>query len=522
MSQHIERRQPSVNEVNEFLEIASDFENPLELIREALSNAYDAKAAQITIRIEQMDDGRIRIILEDDGHGMDDADLATFFDLGNSQKSDGIGYKGHGTKIYYKSDRIAVTTVKDGREYKAVMEQPWEKLNNETLPEYTVESQPTSSSSRTRIEIEGFRSGQGFQQSELTYRRLNHYINWKTIGGSLAHEFDPTTRTMEIHVELDPAFDDTRGPLHQTNHFEFPNSPDVAEDLEDCQDVEHLCKVYPEKELEIDVDGTDVTLQIKGMIGGKAARNQLPTHGRHSTQFGVWLAKDHIKVERINETLSADNEFLHFFFVVNCQALELSANRETIRNKSSAVYQAIKDEVSRFMTRVCEHSWYKDYLKNRQIARRQKAASSQATAIEDRKTQLTLDGQPVPDTVPEVLAKLARYSATADREMQLLDYEPDADANVILATEETLEAAAVTVKLHEFFEAESTPSDIERFVCWTLGDLDVLAELERTGYFGHELAFKTSGAKPHVVLDGREIPIVTLQNQLTSLGTKEE
>jgi len=64
------------------------------------------------------------------------------------------------------------------------------------------------------------------------------------------------------------------------------------------------------------------------MVGGKDARNELPTYGKHSAQFGVWLAKDHIKVERVNDTISHDNEFLHFFFIANCQDLELSANRE--------------------------------------------------------------------------------------------------------------------------------------------------------------------------------------------------
>jgi len=49
------------------------------------------------------------------------------------------------------------------------------------------------------------------------------------------------------------------------------------------------------------------------MVGGKDARNELPTYGKHSAQFGVWLAKDHIKVERVNDTISHDNEFLHFF-----------------------------------------------------------------------------------------------------------------------------------------------------------------------------------------------------------------
>ncbi|MFC6794774.1 ATP-binding protein [Halobaculum halobium] len=106
MSEQLEYRKPSVNEVNEFLEIASDFQDPLELIREALSNSYDAKASRVTIEIDQRFDGRTRIRIQDDGNGMDEEGLTSFFDLGNSTKEDSIGYKGHGTKIYYKSDLL--------------------------------------------------------------------------------------------------------------------------------------------------------------------------------------------------------------------------------------------------------------------------------------------------------------------------------------------------------------------------------------------------------------------------------
>lgn len=78
------------------------------------------------------------------------------------------------------------------------------------------------------------------------------------------------------------------------------------------------------------------------MVGGKAAREELPTYGRHSVQFGIWIAKDHIKVERLNEAIPHDNEFIHFLFVPISQDIELSANREKIRNISSAIYQAIE------------------------------------------------------------------------------------------------------------------------------------------------------------------------------------
>ena len=38
---------PEVNSAQEFIEIAQDFSNPLDLVREAISNAFDAKAKNI-------------------------------------------------------------------------------------------------------------------------------------------------------------------------------------------------------------------------------------------------------------------------------------------------------------------------------------------------------------------------------------------------------------------------------------------------------------------------------------------
>jgi len=78
------KQKPKVNEVNEFLEIASDFEDPLEVIRESLSNAYDANASHVSITIRTQPDGS-DIIIEDNGDGMSRQDLESFFDLGNSQ-----------------------------------------------------------------------------------------------------------------------------------------------------------------------------------------------------------------------------------------------------------------------------------------------------------------------------------------------------------------------------------------------------------------------------------------------------
>ena len=109
---------PTVNQAKEFMEIASDFGQPLELLREAISNAFDAKATRIqTLFSTELSKGVyvLKILIEDNGTGMDRNGLQAFFDLGNSPRhkeklgsmaASGtwpIGEKGHGTKVYFNS-----------------------------------------------------------------------------------------------------------------------------------------------------------------------------------------------------------------------------------------------------------------------------------------------------------------------------------------------------------------------------------------------------------------------------------
>ena len=47
---------PKVNETQEFIEIAFDFSNPLDLVREAISNSFDAGADKIKIGFETISD----------------------------------------------------------------------------------------------------------------------------------------------------------------------------------------------------------------------------------------------------------------------------------------------------------------------------------------------------------------------------------------------------------------------------------------------------------------------------------
>jgi hypothetical protein len=502
------RKTPKVNEVNEFLEIASDFEDPLEVLRESLSNSYDAGATEVSITIRNQPRGS-DIVIEDDGCGMNERDLESFFDLGNSRKTDSIGYKGHGTKIFYKSDDVAVTTTRNGTSYRAVMENPWQKLNRRELPEYEVTtSDVRTGNSGTRIQISNFRSGEGFAPSELTYNKIHHYLKWKTIAGSTAHYFGDDHREMDIRVSLDGDIDDTREQLVTTNRLELPaeqQEPDESRFPE-----ERMCKHYPPREIDIPHDGGTATIQIVGMVGGKQARNELPTYGKHSAQFGIWLAKDHIKVERINDVISHDNEFIHFFFIVNCQALELSANRETIRNKSSAVFRAIKSEADYFLSKVANDPWFTDYLRIRKQAEHQRRVKRESDALTERREAIETRATFEPSNSAEVLLALERATrTTSESALTVEDYAPDADVHAIVRQAGRLQNTAVYPQLTDLFEAHAPLGAIDLVVCWDVGDPAVLRERERDGYLGGEVTVDLDdGAIRYTVDDQQYIEVL--------------
>ena len=486
-------RTPKVNEVNEFLEIASDFEDPLEVIRESLSNSYDAGATEVEITIRDRPIGS-EIIIDDNGEGMDHQDLESFFDLGNSTKrgrDDGsIGYKGHGTKIFYKSERVLVNTAKGGTNLRAQMDRPWEKLNDRTMPEYEVsERSVKEGNSGTRIQITGFKSGRGFSPTSLTYNKIEHYLKWKTLAGSTAHFFVDDFHEMEITVRLGDKIDDTRDELVTDNKLEFP--PEQLEPGDGKFPESRMCKHYPPREFSVEMEeGGETTVQVVGMVGGKDARNELPTYGKHSAQFGVWLAKDHIKVERLNEAISHDNEFLHFFFIANCLDIELSANREKVRNKSSPVYQAIEEELSHYLSKVASDPWFKDYLEQRRRAKLSRRAESQRSSVEEREERIGERERFSPSNEFEVVLGLERSNREgASPEIVVEDYDPESEVDALVRQGDAIYASSIHHRLTDHFNADKPLESVDKIVCWSYGDRDQLSELERHGYHGGDVSF---------------------------------
>ena len=185
---------PTVDPAAEFLEISNDFTDPKELVREAISNAFDAKSNIIRIKAfidKNSGVDELTILIEDDGEGMDMDQLKGFFGLGFSNRrekdefgnksSDAIGEKGHGTKIYFNSRKIEVASVHNKQLITAVMDKPIQTLRTGNIPKVIYSIKTTDKNNGTTIIIYGYNDN---NQSGFGHNALKDYILWFTKFGS--------------------------------------------------------------------------------------------------------------------------------------------------------------------------------------------------------------------------------------------------------------------------------------------------------------------------------------------------
>jgi hypothetical protein len=361
---------PKVNLEAEFWETANDFGDPLELLREAISNSVDAGASWIRIGffVEEIDGANSLVIeLEDDGHGMTREVLAQdFWGLGFSpsrQDRDKIGEKGHGTKIYLRSERVIVRTQTGTDATESICDRPMRALATRKSHTPRIRSiEKYQDHSGTFIRIEDYNKS---ERSTFVQDRVKDYLIWFTKVGSVERMFGvEKLAQFKVFLKCLDVDDFVEIPF---GHY-FPEQNHDIQKLFDALNTEAgdwFCKQYRwEKRLEqlpdvtyeavISVEGDRVKRAYNPMIRERARSDS----GKYKVadRYGIWLCKDFIPIQQVNEWISGfgtgSNSFVLLHGFINCQTLKLTANRGSIANTDPKIMMELQKTVSNLVAEI--------------------------------------------------------------------------------------------------------------------------------------------------------------------------
>ncbi|NLP25718.1 MAG: hypothetical protein GX382_14510 [Syntrophomonadaceae bacterium] len=375
---------PSVDPTQEFVEIAYDFSNPLDIVREGLSNAFDAGATKIEILfsvIKQYGEKVLITTIKDNGHGMNRDGLQAFFDLGNSTRrgdDSKIGEKGHGTKVYLNSSLIEVETINDGIRYYAVMDKPIKKLHDHTIPDISVTEERSSEETGTKITITGYNNN---RRDRFTHECLKDYILWFTKMGSIEKEFNITTN-QDVVLTL-KGVDRKEPEVIKFGHV-FPNNSKSVALLFDeylaeapkwfCKKIVKSGNLENFPEIRYDavfcIEGTRVKYSYNPMI--RRSGYSAPS-GAYTIQerYGLWLCKDYIPIQKKNEWITQKgSEYTRFHAFINCQDLRLTANRGSIDNTPSEIIDDLRKAATSIYEDIIQGDDWRnlDWLENEAVS----------------------------------------------------------------------------------------------------------------------------------------------------------
>jgi hypothetical protein len=350
---------PEVNETQEFIEIANDFANPLDIVREAISNSYDAESTKIDMSFDVIqDEGNdvFKITISDNGKGMDENEVKAFFDLGNStrrQDPETIGEKGHGTKVYLNSKKICVTTIKNNKKITGITKNPYSELYAGRKPVIEVLVTDEQSPSGTTIEIWEYNKN---RRDRFTHAIIKDHILWFTRHGGIdVISENCRYKNVELFIK---GLDHAEPELLKFGHL-FPEDSDSLNRLLDT----HMTKApdyyskriikkinltdHPEVSIDvvISIEGKNIKYQYNEMIRrpGYQAPNGSYTMAE---RYGLWFCKDFIPIQRKNEWINIKGqEHTRFQAFVNCQTFKLTANRGSMENTPPALVADIEKSI---------------------------------------------------------------------------------------------------------------------------------------------------------------------------------
>jgi hypothetical protein len=399
----------------EFYQTIIDFEHPIQIFREAFQNSIDENATEVYCRVfleKKLGKDDLYIDIWDNGGGLKRENVDCFFGLAKSTKVNKdktpilgkLGYKGHGTKIFFKSERVEICS-------KTVGGKPWGVVLDDALDQIRDSGNLKYSDflNEDRLSIkfpEKFRTGFYLRiknpyhfKTQHTRFMLNHmylrdYSRWYSVFGNIRTAFikpdkqrylflqgfniDQFTKKFNSVASIDPIaqfIKDESGDFEKITmgHYfpvERPTDREMEKYTKEIGQNKHFSdyyskeifkdRVYLDNNIFFDfiifVEGYetkrryDVLLSRYGRGPTFIPKNLLHTDGE---RYGLWACKGGVPIEKIDDWITGGKgvgtyTYLHAF--VDCDFFELTGTRGSIRNTDLEIIEKIKEKINSILS----------------------------------------------------------------------------------------------------------------------------------------------------------------------------
>jgi len=500
--------------------------NPLDLIREQLSNCCSQEVGSSNVKIIFYDDPthRASFIISDDGCGMNLSNnpdspgrLDKFLDIAVSAHAgittDEFGYKGLGSKLAMNCRRLEIRTTHRETAHSTFVyvDDPMSDLRSNRPPSFKVIRGAGLTHPGTEIKVLGYNNGEMLKA--YTFTNLRKYLYFKTILGHTKSRTLPaiTLRTPESEEVLRTGFPYIREP-DQSNWKTYVLKDPIIVDKKDQT-------------------GQRVRVILKGGFtletGNPSITGEYTLSGDRAGLFLSIKGIPYIQLN-INDFRSSFSTLQYKFcrFVAECD--DLFNHMDFARgyyneNETTTLFEAALREC---FDQLADHAPYKAFLKERDRER----TIQQRESLDARKSALERPDQEfvyytrsmrrlhrVPDNEKDTLALLWKLEALQGMPFdffETLEHTNLEGIDIIANVREDADGHThklIPIEVECFFENyiphSHNPRQTEMIICWQIEDSELLEKSEDKKY----LFFYRVGDKRVPVYEIRSFPSIAVK-----------
>jgi len=407
----------------EFYQTIINFDHPIQIFREAFQNSIDENATEVYCKVflvKSLGGEDLFIDIWDNGGGLKKGDVDCFFGLAKSTKVSEdktpipgkLGYKGHGTKIFFKSEKIEICSkTDDGELWGVILDDPVKQIRDSGKFRYSnfIEVDKLSFKFPNQFNT-GFYlriKNPYYFKTQHTRYMLNHmyirdYSKWYTVFGNIrtalakpdvkrylflrGFNIEHFINEYSSFSSIDPVPEFIKVVSEEfeiipTGHY-FPDQRSTDKDMKKYADKVKKNKpyhhyyskeIYKKREyldnnlffdFLIFIEGYETKRRYDVLLSKQSSSVPDILHHTDAHRYGIWACKGGVPIEKIDDWYKGGRgvgtyTFMHAF--VDCESFELTGTRGSIRNTDLEILDKVKER----MNAILEQKSIKDLFKER-------------------------------------------------------------------------------------------------------------------------------------------------------------